>query len=111
VKGQARAMFTVDDGSQGGTRRDRGYSHPFTHDICSRRATRSADRDRWDPHGGDGLCARPAVARGYRARCILWLQALRREGDEVGFWRFLKLGAVAMPLALGAALGARIILG
>lgn len=42
---------------------------------------------------------------------ILWLQAIRREGEDVGFWRFLKLGAVAMPLALMAALGARIALG
>jgi arsenical pump membrane protein len=36
---------------------------------------------------------------------------LRREGEDIGFWRFYKLGAVAMPLALVAALGARIILG
>lgn len=42
---------------------------------------------------------------------ILWLQAIRREGQDVGFWRFLKVGAVAMPLALIAALGARIALG
>ncbi|MGA1798738.1 arsenic transporter [Sphingomonas sp. 4RDLI-65] len=42
---------------------------------------------------------------------ILWLQAIRREGEDIGFWRFLKVGAVAMPLALIAALGARIALG
>ncbi|MCU6456119.1 arsenic transporter [Sphingomonas sp. A2-49] len=42
---------------------------------------------------------------------ILWLQAIRREGEDVGFWRFLKVGAIAMPLALVAALGARIALG
>ncbi|KQN74481.1 arsenic transporter [Sphingomonas sp. Leaf62] len=42
---------------------------------------------------------------------ILWLQAIRREGEDVGFWRFLKIGAVAMPLALFAALGTRILLG
>ncbi|WP_380785227.1 arsenic transporter [Sphingomonas sp. R86521] len=42
---------------------------------------------------------------------ILWLQAIRREGQDVGFWRFLKVGAIAMPLALIAALGARIALG
>ncbi|KQN40428.1 arsenic transporter [Sphingomonas sp. Leaf407] len=42
---------------------------------------------------------------------ILWLQAIRREGQDVGFWRFLKVGAVAMPLALVAALGTRIALG
>ena len=39
---------------------------------------------------------------------ILWLQAIRREGEDVGFWRFLKVGAVAMPLALAAALAVRI---
>ena len=42
---------------------------------------------------------------------ILWLQAIRREGQDVGFWHFLKIGAVAMPLALLAALGTRIALG
>ncbi len=42
---------------------------------------------------------------------ILWLQAIRREGEDVGFWRFLKVGALAMPLALVAALGARLVIG
>ncbi|MES3099051.1 arsenic transporter [Sphingomonas faeni] len=42
---------------------------------------------------------------------ILWLTAIRREGEDVGFWRFLKVGAVAMPPALFAALGARLLLG
>lgn len=42
---------------------------------------------------------------------ILWLTAIRREGQEVGFWRFLKVGAVVMPPALLLALGARIFLG
>jgi arsenical pump membrane protein len=42
---------------------------------------------------------------------ILWLQAIRREGEDIGFWRFLKVGAVAMPLALVAALGARLLIG
>jgi arsenical pump membrane protein len=42
---------------------------------------------------------------------ILWLTAIRREGEDVGFWRFLKVGAVAMPPALLAALGARLMLG
>jgi arsenical pump membrane protein len=37
---------------------------------------------------------------------ILWLLALRREGESVGFWRFLKVGAVVMPPALLLALGA-----
>jgi arsenical pump membrane protein len=35
---------------------------------------------------------------------ILWLVALRREGIDVGFWRFLALGLVVMPPALIAAL-------
>ncbi len=42
---------------------------------------------------------------------ILWLQAIRREGEDVGFLAFLKVGAVAMPLALIAALGARLLIG
>ncbi len=37
---------------------------------------------------------------------ILWLQALRREGHAVSAWRFLKLGALAMPPALALALAA-----
>jgi arsenical pump membrane protein len=35
---------------------------------------------------------------------ILWLVALRREGEHVSAWQFLRIGAVAMPLALAAAL-------
>jgi arsenical pump membrane protein len=35
---------------------------------------------------------------------ILWLVALRREGQAVSGWTFLKLGAVVMPPALLAAL-------
>ncbi|MDE2296375.1 MAG: arsenic transporter [Gammaproteobacteria bacterium] len=35
---------------------------------------------------------------------ILWLIALRREGVEVSAGRFLRLGVLAMPLALAAAL-------
>jgi Na+/H+ antiporter NhaD/arsenite permease-like protein len=42
---------------------------------------------------------------------ILWLQAIRREGENVGFWRFLKVGAVTMIPALAAALGARLLIG
>jgi len=42
---------------------------------------------------------------------ILWLQAIRREGEDIDFWQFLKVGAIAMPLALIAALSARIALG
>ena len=35
---------------------------------------------------------------------ILWLAALRRQGENVSAWTFLKTGAVAMPVALAAAL-------
>jgi len=42
---------------------------------------------------------------------ILWLQAIRREGENVGFWRFLKVGTVTMIPALAAALGARLLVG
>jgi len=35
---------------------------------------------------------------------ILWLVALRREGQAVSAWAFLKLGCVVMSLALGASL-------
>jgi len=31
---------------------------------------------------------------------VLWLTVLRREGIEVGFLQFLKVGAIVMPLAL-----------
>ena len=42
---------------------------------------------------------------------ILWLTAIRREGQAVGFWRFLKVGALVTPPALMLAIGARLILG
>lgn len=42
---------------------------------------------------------------------ILWLQAIRREGEDVGFWRFLKVGIVVMPTALAASLGVRLLFG
>jgi len=35
---------------------------------------------------------------------ILWLIALRREGEAVTAWQFLKLGMIVMPPALAAAL-------
>ena len=35
---------------------------------------------------------------------ILWLVALRREGEHVSAWQFLRVGALVMPLALIAAL-------
>jgi arsenical pump membrane protein len=35
---------------------------------------------------------------------ILWLVALRREGQEISAWKFLALGVLVMPPALLAAL-------
>ncbi|MEO8279734.1 MAG: arsenic transporter [Ideonella sp.] len=35
---------------------------------------------------------------------ILWLVAIRREGENVSAWQFLKVGACAMPVALGFSL-------
>ena len=35
---------------------------------------------------------------------ILWLVALRREGEHVSAWQFLRVGALVMPVALVAAL-------
>jgi arsenical pump membrane protein len=40
---------------------------------------------------------------------ILWLTAIRREGENVGFWRFLKVGVLVMPPALLLAIGARVL--
>jgi arsenical pump membrane protein len=34
----------------------------------------------------------------------VWLIALRREGEAVTAWQFLKLGIIIMPPALSAAL-------
>jgi arsenical pump membrane protein len=42
---------------------------------------------------------------------ILWLAAIRREGEDVDFWRFLRVGALAMPSALILALLARLAIG
>ncbi|MGA2019385.1 MAG: arsenic transporter [Candidatus Sulfotelmatobacter sp.] len=41
---------------------------------------------------------------------ILWLIALRKEKVDVSFWSFLKVGAVAMPVALLASLGGAILM-
>ncbi|MGI4856411.1 MAG: arsenic transporter [Janthinobacterium lividum] len=41
---------------------------------------------------------------------LLWLQAIRREGEDVGFLAFLKVGVVVMLPALVLALGARILI-
>ncbi len=40
---------------------------------------------------------------------ILWLIAIRREGQEVGFWKFLKWGALIMPPSLALAIAALLI--
>jgi arsenical pump membrane protein len=42
---------------------------------------------------------------------ILWLTAIRREGEDIGFFKFLKIGALVMPPALLLALGARLLAG
>jgi arsenical pump membrane protein len=42
---------------------------------------------------------------------ILWLQAIRREGEDVAFRRFFKVGMMTMLPALIAALGARLLVG
>ena len=42
---------------------------------------------------------------------ILWLYALRREGQDVGAWMFLKLGALVMPPALLLAIAGAFALG
>jgi arsenical pump membrane protein len=41
---------------------------------------------------------------------ILWLIALRKENLDVGFWSFLKVGAVAMPVALLLSIGGAILM-
>ena len=41
---------------------------------------------------------------------ILWLLALRKAQLEVSFREFLKIGAIAMPVALIAALGGAIVM-
>ena len=41
---------------------------------------------------------------------ILWLIALRKEKLDVTFWDFLKIGAIAMPVALLAALAGSILM-
>jgi len=42
---------------------------------------------------------------------ILWLTAIRREGVNVGFWRFLKVGALVAPPAVALAIAARLLIG
>jgi arsenical pump membrane protein len=42
---------------------------------------------------------------------ILWLNAIRREGEDVSFMKFLKVGVLVMVPALVLALGARLLTG
>ena len=42
---------------------------------------------------------------------ILWLNAIRREGEDVSFMKFFKVGVVVMLPALALALAARILIG
>jgi arsenical pump membrane protein len=41
---------------------------------------------------------------------ILWLLALRKEKQDVGFWQFLGVGAVVMPIALILSIGGAILM-
>ena len=41
---------------------------------------------------------------------ILWLLALRKEKLDVSFWKFLKVGVIAMPVALFVSLGSAIVM-
>ena len=41
---------------------------------------------------------------------ILWLLALRKEKIEVSFWKFLEVGAIAMPAALLVSLGGAVLM-
>ena len=40
---------------------------------------------------------------------LLWLTAIRREGQDVGVWRFLRVGVLVTPPALLLALAARLL--
>src|ERR1700728_1651297 len=53
---------------------------------------------------GPNLCITGSLAT------ILWLIALRKEKLDVSFWDFLKVGVVAMPIALLASLGGAILM-
>jgi arsenical pump membrane protein len=41
---------------------------------------------------------------------ILWLIALRREKLDVSFWGFLKVGSIAMPVALFVSVGGAVLM-
>jgi arsenical pump membrane protein len=41
---------------------------------------------------------------------ILWLLALRKEKLDVSFWDFVKVGAVAMPVAMFASISGAVLM-
>jgi arsenical pump membrane protein len=41
---------------------------------------------------------------------ILWLLALRKENLDVGFWKFLRVGVLVMPIALLLSVGSAILM-
>jgi arsenical pump membrane protein len=51
-----------------------------------------------------GVDAGPNLSVTGSLATILWLIAMRREGQQIGFWKFLKWGAVVMPPALTLAI-------
>jgi len=53
-----------------------------------------------------GIDLGPNLAVSGSLATLLWLVALRREGFELSAWRFLRVGAFAMPLALVCAVSA-----
>jgi arsenical pump membrane protein len=42
---------------------------------------------------------------------ILWLIAMRRDGEPVGFWPFLRLGSLVMPPTLVLVIATRLLVG
>ncbi len=41
---------------------------------------------------------------------LLWLNAIRREGEDIGFWKFLRVGILVMPPALLLTIAALLLL-
>lgn len=40
---------------------------------------------------------------------VLWLSVVRREGEDIGFWKFVRVGILVMPPALLLAVAARLL--
>jgi arsenical pump membrane protein len=53
----------------------------------------------------------PNIAVSGSLATLLWLSILRREGEHVGFFQFLRLGLVVTLPALAAAIALRLALG